>query len=299
MLTASHAIRCMALTLLVSILGSCPALGDILPVRDIYDDKFLDSTWRHEYEGNNQIAATLRQLGPSVGGDGYLQTIIKGFDGVSVVTYKAYHYSLQAFYVPSTSGPISSIRWDVYFQTYIGGHYLNLVARQGDGVYSSSQAVTSQQDISAWTHHVAVVDPATFVLVRGSGPERLDFSSCGGPIFFGYVNYNDTGIRETVEPECEKIGGCLLPGGTFHLARYSVQITPEQTVRITNVELLPVGTVRILWPSTIGQRYELQFTSDIVTTTWFAVAEGTAGACQTYVDVPPTLRHGFFRVRRL
>lgn len=78
MLTASHAIRCMALTLLVSILGSCPALGDILPVRDIYDDKFLDSTWRHEYEGNNQIAATQRQLGPSVGGDGYLQTIIKG-----------------------------------------------------------------------------------------------------------------------------------------------------------------------------------------------------------------------------
>lgn len=269
-----------------------------LPNRLIYDSDFPDAAWRHDHDGSNEIAVTVRQTNPDIGGSGYLQTTIKGFDGVSVVTYKAYHYSLSAFYVPLTNGPIGLIRWDAYFQTYIGGHYLNLVARQGDGVYASPHGAASQQDISTWTHHAAVIDPSTFELVRGSGPSRLDFSSCGAPIFFGYVNYNDSGIRGTISPNCEP-GGCLLPGGIFHLARFQVQIIPSQEVGILRSERTPSGNLRVIWPSVLGQTYEVLFALDIDSANWSVVASGQAGACQTYVDIPPSLRQGFFRVRRL
>lgn len=284
-----------ALPLLI-LFGTFSAHAQLAPV--VFHDEQFDSGWSHKYTGTLKTSVTA-SLSPGISPDTrYLLTVIEGF--VPPVKYRAYHYWTNRIYIPALHGPIASLEWEVKFRTEIGGHHLNLLARQEGSVYMSSRGTEWPQDNETWREHYATLSPTDFVRISGAGPDKPNFSTCGAPITFGYVNYNDTGIRGLDGvPGCPP-GGCYLPGGAVGLGRFKLTINPQQIFRITEAKLAGPTDLVLKWETVVGQEYALEYTFyPTDPASWVSLLTYKADSCA--VRVPITIPEGsnvLLRIRR-
>lgn len=184
------------------------------------DDFYSGNHWLTSFDPAYPVETAATGVLPGGIGDpssGYHVTVVQGYSFQSEVRYRASHFNLAIVYSPTVFGPITSLTWDVWFKTQVGGHVLNLVAYQNDSIYLSPQGEGASGQYPHWQHHARTIDPSTLTRIAGTGQFTLDTSPTASPIIFGYMNYNDTGLRDAQ--------GTQLQGGIFDLDLYHLSIT--------------------------------------------------------------------------
>lgn len=302
LMTVTHlSSKKVAATVSLVVLACCCsgiARASSFPSTTFYDENFFQNEWMHVPAGNNSTNATGRIVPGGIGAAAQQTTVVEGYSLISQVTYRTYHFWTSAAYVAATNGPLQRLDWDVWYRTGLGGHVLNLIAFQGDSTYMSPRAEVASAQDGIWQNHRVSVEAASFIKIAGNGPERIDSSTCGSPIIFGYVNYNDSGIRGPVDVGCPT--GCLLPGGIFDLTLFKLTAVPSQEFKILGVQGHPNNTATISWESVPLNDYMLEYSSLGSEESWQPLLQRRATGCTDSITFRTDgLPRAFFRIRRL
>ncbi len=135
-----------------------------------------------------------------IGSHGYLATIVEGY--FPPTTYQAFHFFIGGAYIPSLYGAIDHVDFDIWNRIDFGGHYWNFAFYQGGRIFVSDQLEDSREPsepgASGWHHTTGrSAKLSSFYKLTGSGPSTLQFGVNADPIFLGFMNGNNVGLRDS------------------------------------------------------------------------------------------------------
>lgn len=188
--------RAIAMFVFILQLLACPHFlyADLFTFND---DQLLNANWNHTISGSGGYLSgtTTRIASGLVGYPASHLTQVTGLDSQFIgIQYRARHFANLATLSPSV-GVIQTVNLDAWVSAQTGSVIFNTAIRQNGSIYVAQPYELS--GVNNTRNYNRSIPISAFTLFEGAGPGQLDLSAAAAPLQFGYIDYNDSGIRNS------------------------------------------------------------------------------------------------------